>query len=90
MVEVNRMTTPANMRWKLVDRDTGAENAAIDSRFRVGDRVKIRLVNVLRRFRPSDAASLPRSRSGPFRRPRPRRRRGAEPGLEGHGARPNR
>jgi len=45
MVEVNRMTTPANMRWKLVDRDTGAENAAIDWRFRVGDRVKIRLVN---------------------------------------------
>ena len=45
MVEVNRMTTPANMRWKLVDRDTGAENAAIDWRFRVGDRVKIRLLN---------------------------------------------
>ena len=45
MVEVNRMTTPSNMRWKLVDRDTGAENARIDWRFRVGDRVKIRLVN---------------------------------------------
>jgi FtsP/CotA-like multicopper oxidase with cupredoxin domain len=45
MVEVNRMTTPANMRWKLVDRGTGAENASIDWRFRVGDRVKIRLVN---------------------------------------------
>ena len=45
MVEVNRMTTPANMRWKLVDRATGAENAAIDWRFRVGDQVKIRLVN---------------------------------------------
>src|SRR5215218_5743638 len=45
MVEVNRMTTPANMRWKLVDRATGAENARIDWRFRVGDRVKIRLVN---------------------------------------------
>jgi FtsP/CotA-like multicopper oxidase with cupredoxin domain len=45
MVEVNRMTTPANMRWKLVDRATGAEGAAIDWRFRVGDRVKIRLVN---------------------------------------------
>jgi FtsP/CotA-like multicopper oxidase with cupredoxin domain len=45
MVEVNRMTTPANMRWKLVDRDTGAVNAAIDWRFRVGDRVKIRLLN---------------------------------------------
>jgi FtsP/CotA-like multicopper oxidase with cupredoxin domain len=47
MVEVNRMTTAANMRWKLVDRETGAENAAIDWRFRVGDRVKIRLVNEL-------------------------------------------
>jgi FtsP/CotA-like multicopper oxidase with cupredoxin domain len=45
MVEVNRRTTPAHMRWKLIDRATGAEGAAIDWRFRVGDRVKIRLVN---------------------------------------------
>jgi FtsP/CotA-like multicopper oxidase with cupredoxin domain len=45
MLEVNRMTTPANMRWKLVDRETGAENAAIDWHFRVGDEVKIRLIN---------------------------------------------
>ena len=45
MVEVNRITTPANTRWKLVDRETGAENAGIDWRFRVGDHVKIRLVN---------------------------------------------
>jgi FtsP/CotA-like multicopper oxidase with cupredoxin domain len=30
MVAVNRLTTPANMRWKLVDRTTGAANAAID------------------------------------------------------------
>jgi FtsP/CotA-like multicopper oxidase with cupredoxin domain len=45
MVEVNRLTTPANMRWKLVDRDTGAENAAIDWTFHVGDQVKIRLRN---------------------------------------------
>ena len=45
MVEVNRMTTPANMRWKLVDRDTGAENAQIDWTFKVGDQVKLRLVN---------------------------------------------
>jgi FtsP/CotA-like multicopper oxidase with cupredoxin domain len=45
MVEVNRMTTPANMRWKLVDRATGAENARIDWTFRVGDQVKLRLVN---------------------------------------------
>jgi FtsP/CotA-like multicopper oxidase with cupredoxin domain len=47
MVEVNRMTTPANMRWKLVDRETGAENAQIDWTFRVGDQVKLRLVNEL-------------------------------------------
>ena len=46
MVEVNRLTTPANMRWKLRrphhrrrrrTRSTGSS--------RVGDRVKIRLVN---------------------------------------------
>jgi FtsP/CotA-like multicopper oxidase with cupredoxin domain len=45
MVEVNRMTTPANMRWKVIDRETGAQNAAIDWRLRVGDEVKIRLLN---------------------------------------------
>jgi FtsP/CotA-like multicopper oxidase with cupredoxin domain len=45
MVEVNKLTTPANMRWKLVDRSTEAENHAIDWQFTVGDRVKIRLVN---------------------------------------------
>jgi FtsP/CotA-like multicopper oxidase with cupredoxin domain len=45
MVDVNRMTTPANTRWKLIDRSTGAENHAIQWKFRVGDRVKIRLVN---------------------------------------------
>jgi FtsP/CotA-like multicopper oxidase with cupredoxin domain len=45
MVEVNKLTTPANMRWKLIDRSTGADNAAIDWQFRVGDQVKIRLLN---------------------------------------------
>ncbi len=45
MVEVNRMTTPANTRWKLVDRETDAENAQIDWTFRVGDQVKLRLIN---------------------------------------------
>ena len=45
MVEVNRLTTTANMRWKFVDRTAGAGGAAIDWRFTVGDRVKIRLVN---------------------------------------------
>jgi len=47
MVETNRMTTPANMRWLIVDRETGAENHAIDWQFTVGDQVKIRLVNEL-------------------------------------------
>ncbi|HEY3089245.1 MAG TPA: multicopper oxidase family protein [Jatrophihabitantaceae bacterium] len=45
MVEVNRLTTTANMHWKLVDPTSGAANEAIDWRFTVGDRVKIRLVN---------------------------------------------
>jgi len=45
MVEINKITTPTNMRWKLVDRATGEANAAIDWRFTVGDRVKIRLIN---------------------------------------------
>jgi FtsP/CotA-like multicopper oxidase with cupredoxin domain len=47
MVDVNKLTTPANMRWKLIDRETDAENRAINWRFQVGDRVKIRLLNEL-------------------------------------------
>jgi FtsP/CotA-like multicopper oxidase with cupredoxin domain len=45
MVEINRLTTTATMHWKLIDRATGATGPAIDWRFTVGDRVKIRLVN---------------------------------------------
>jgi FtsP/CotA-like multicopper oxidase with cupredoxin domain len=45
MEEVNRGTTPQNMRWMLVDRDSGLSNASIDWSFRTGDQVKIRLVN---------------------------------------------
>jgi FtsP/CotA-like multicopper oxidase with cupredoxin domain len=41
----NRMTTPSNMFWKLVDRETGAENQGIHWSFGVGDRVKVRIVN---------------------------------------------
>jgi FtsP/CotA-like multicopper oxidase with cupredoxin domain len=33
------------MRWLLVDRATGAQNAGVDWTFTVGDRVKIRIVN---------------------------------------------
>jgi FtsP/CotA-like multicopper oxidase with cupredoxin domain len=47
MVEVNRLTTTATMHWKFLDRTTGTDSPAIDWRFRVGDRVKIRLVNEL-------------------------------------------
>jgi FtsP/CotA-like multicopper oxidase with cupredoxin domain len=45
MVQVNRMTTPSNMQWNLVDRDTDAVNHDIQWRFTVGDQVKIRLLN---------------------------------------------
>lgn len=52
MLEVNRQTNPTNTRWKLVDRKTGATGAAIDWRFRVGQRVKIRLLNELNSDHP--------------------------------------
>jgi FtsP/CotA-like multicopper oxidase with cupredoxin domain len=45
MPEINRQTDPSNMIWKLIDRETGAENHEISWAFRVGDRVKIRLIN---------------------------------------------
>jgi FtsP/CotA-like multicopper oxidase with cupredoxin domain len=47
MVEINARTDTSNMIWKIVDEETGHENAAIDWSFRVGDRVKIRLVNTM-------------------------------------------
>jgi FtsP/CotA-like multicopper oxidase with cupredoxin domain len=45
MPEINRASDSCNMFWKLVDRDTGKENAEIDWSFRVGDEVMMRLVN---------------------------------------------
>src|SRR4029078_4071398 len=45
MVEVNRETTTANTQWFFVDKDTGDRGHAIDRRFRVGEQVKLRLVN---------------------------------------------
>ena len=47
MPDINARTDASNMLWKLVDDDTGAENMAIDWRFTVGQRVKIRLVNTM-------------------------------------------
>ena len=52
MVEVNKGTTPANTRWKLVDRDTGAAGNDVNWRFTVGDQVKIRLVNEMESDHP--------------------------------------
>ncbi len=91
MVEVNRMTTPANMRWKIVDRETGAENAAIDWRFRVG-RPDQDPAAQRDGGRPSDAPPVPRARRGPLPGAEPRRSDRTQPGLEGHraGARPAR
>jgi FtsP/CotA-like multicopper oxidase with cupredoxin domain len=45
MPQINRASDLSNMIWQLIDRETGAENGAIDWAFTVGDRVKIRLVN---------------------------------------------
>jgi FtsP/CotA-like multicopper oxidase with cupredoxin domain len=52
MPEVNRSTTVANMRWKVIDRDSGKENENIDWRFAVGDQVKIRLINEMESDHP--------------------------------------
>jgi FtsP/CotA-like multicopper oxidase with cupredoxin domain len=41
----NRMTTPENMIWKIVERETGAANHDINWVFKVGERVKIRIIN---------------------------------------------
>jgi FtsP/CotA-like multicopper oxidase with cupredoxin domain len=45
MEEMNRMSTPQNMFWKLLDGETRAVNHEIDWSFREGDLVKVRLVN---------------------------------------------
>jgi FtsP/CotA-like multicopper oxidase with cupredoxin domain len=52
MPEINRASEPGNMRWMLIDKETGAENGAITWAFTVGDRVKIRLVNEMESDHP--------------------------------------
>jgi len=47
MEQMNRVSTPQTMQWKLVDRETGRENESIDWSFRLGELVKIRIVNEL-------------------------------------------
>jgi FtsP/CotA-like multicopper oxidase with cupredoxin domain len=45
MATHKRMTTPENMFWKMVDRETGKANHDIEWAFTTGDRVKIRIIN---------------------------------------------
>jgi FtsP/CotA-like multicopper oxidase with cupredoxin domain len=45
MAAMNRLTTAANMRWKLLDRTSGHDTLPIGWRFTAGQRVKFRLVN---------------------------------------------
>jgi FtsP/CotA-like multicopper oxidase with cupredoxin domain len=45
MLEVNRLSTNVTMHWRFLDRTAGVDSTAIDWRFSVGQRVKIRLIN---------------------------------------------
>ena len=85
MVAVNRLTTPANMRWKIIDRETGCgerrDRLAVPGRRPGEDPAAERDGR-----RPSDAPPVPRPRRRALPRARPRRRRRAQPGVEGHGA----
>ena len=52
MPDVNRESTAATMRWKVVDRETGRENAEIDWELVAGDQVKVRIVNEMESDHP--------------------------------------
>ena len=52
MPNMNWLSTSNEVRWILRDEATGAENAEIDWRFRLGDVVKIRLRNDADAFHP--------------------------------------
>lgn len=45
MPQVNAMSVKHNTKWKLTDEATAAENMDISYNFKVGDKVKIRIVN---------------------------------------------
>ena len=85
MVEVNRITTPANTRWKL-DRPLHRRR---EPRHRVavhGRRPGEDPPGQRDGLRPPDAPPVPHPRRGPLPGPRPRRRSRAQPGLERHRA----
>jgi FtsP/CotA-like multicopper oxidase with cupredoxin domain len=52
MPGINKASDPTNMIWQLIDRDTGKANWEIDWAFRVGDQVKIRLLNEMDQDHP--------------------------------------
>ena len=89
MVDINKLTTPANFRWKLIDRDADAENHEID--LAIQSRRSGEDSPSQRDGRgPSDAPPLPHTRGRALPRPGPRRRGRAEPGLVRHGLDPGR
>jgi suppressor of ftsI len=45
MQHMNAMSVKGNTQWKLIDAETGKENMEINYQFKVGDKVKIRIVN---------------------------------------------
>ena len=78
MVEVNRLTTTANMHWRFVDRTTGAATTAIDWRFtrrRSGEDPAGQRDGL----RPPHAPPVPPARRRPLPGSGPRRR--AQPNL---------
>jgi hypothetical protein len=56
LVEVNRLTTTANMHWRFLDRSTGIDTPLIDWQFNVGQRIKIRLIN---EWTPTTPSTIP-------------------------------
>ena len=52
MPDINRQTDSSNMIWKIIDRETEAVNGAIRWQLKVGDRVKIRLINEMESDHP--------------------------------------
>ena len=45
MNQMNQVSDTDNVKWKIVDQDTGKENMDIDWNFKVGDKIKIRITN---------------------------------------------
>jgi FtsP/CotA-like multicopper oxidase with cupredoxin domain len=52
MPEINRKTDDSNMVWQLVDEEGGGRNHEISWALKVGDQVKIRLVNGMEQEHP--------------------------------------